>query len=592
MRFRFIDAERAGLAMPIFRLCGLLQVSVSGFYAWRNRGPSQRQLDDMVLLAHVRAAFRRSRESYGAERVHHELAENGIEVGRHRVARLMRGNGLSPKRKQKFKKTTDSQHNKAVASNLLDQNFSAEAPNEKWAADISYIWTAQGWLYLAVMLDLYSRRVIGWAVGRYRAVIITCHRRPYASVLTATGLDKGCIVECPYFSEKEAGLLVSAYGGNPKVWGRLAHIAGGFGHPQLTHAFVNGMAAREWPSEEIQHILSQGLSSDDIDAARDSARRNLVSALPDGTRNLLYRLSLTFGRFDRSLALTLAEIPPPVHQSGETIDQLIGPWIEEVGKDLFRVSPLVSGSGGMMLPPDKQRLIHDTISLQMLGRGTINASDIDAIFMHAMAGKSVYGLTMIAHISSGPIRSGAPTSPISRCAAAFSIYLVAIMDWATRHVLAWRLSNSMDTRFCLEALNEALTRHGRPEIFNTDQGSQFTSLAFTDVLKEAGVAISMDGRGRWMDNIFIERLWRSLKYEAVYLHELTDGFVAERVIGEWVGFYNTERPHSSLGGQTPAEAFSGEAPVDMMDKPDGLPTSPPAQQQQQENINLKRNLAA
>ena len=93
------------------------------------------------------------------------FAENGIEVGRHRVARLMRGNGLSPKRKQKFKKTTDSQHNKAVASNLLDQNFSAEAPNEKWAADISYIWTAQGWLYLAVMLDLYSRRVIGWAVG-------------------------------------------------------------------------------------------------------------------------------------------------------------------------------------------------------------------------------------------------------------------------------------------------------------------------------------------------------------------------------------------------------------------------------------------
>ena len=132
MRFRFIDAERAGLAMPIFRLCRLLQVSVSGFYAWRNRGPSQRQLDDMVLLAHVRAAFRRSRESYGAERVHHEPAENGIEVGRHRVARLMRGNGLSPKRKQKFKKTTDSQHNKAVASNLLDQNFSAEAPNEKW----------------------------------------------------------------------------------------------------------------------------------------------------------------------------------------------------------------------------------------------------------------------------------------------------------------------------------------------------------------------------------------------------------------------------------------------------------------------------
>jgi putative transposase len=165
MRFRFIDAERVGLAMPASRLCKLLQVSVSGYYAWRYRSPSQRQLDDMVLLAHVRAAFRCSRETYGAERVHHELAGNGVEIGRHRVARLMRENGLSPKRKQKFKKTTDSQHNKAVASNLLDQDFSSEAPNRKWAADISYIWTAQGWLYLAVILDLYSRRVIGWATG-------------------------------------------------------------------------------------------------------------------------------------------------------------------------------------------------------------------------------------------------------------------------------------------------------------------------------------------------------------------------------------------------------------------------------------------
>ena len=180
MRFRFIDAERAGLAMPIFRLCRLLQVSVSGFYAWRNRGPSQRQLDDMVLLAHVRAAFRRSRESYGAERVHHELAENGIEVGRHRVARLMRGNGLSPKRKQKFKKTTDSQHNKAVASNLLDQNFSAEAPNEKWAADISYIWTAQGWLYLAVVCRMRTDE----------------RTRAYVARRTLEGLSKREIMRC------------------------------------------------------------------------------------------------------------------------------------------------------------------------------------------------------------------------------------------------------------------------------------------------------------------------------------------------------------------------------------------------------------
>ncbi len=170
------------------------------------------------------------------------------------------------------------------------------------------------------------------------------------------------------------------------------------------------------------------------------------------------------------------------------------------------------------------------------------------------------------------------------------LYLVAIMDWATRHVLSWRLSNTMDARFCVEALEEALARYGKPEIFNTDQGSQFTSLDFTNVLKDAGVAISMDGRGRYMDNIFIERLWRSLKYEAVYLHELTDGFKAERVIRDWIGFYNTERPHSSLAGQTPAEAYGVGRPVDMMDKAGALPTSPQAQQQQKNLIN--RILAA
>jgi len=160
------------------------------------------------------------------------------------------------------------------------------------------------------------------------------------------------------------------------------------------------------------------------------------------------------------------------------------------------------------------------------------------------------------------------------------LYLVAVMDWATRHVLAWRLSNTLDARFCVEALREAMAECGRPEIFNTDQGSQFTSLDFTSALKDAGIAISMDGRGRCLDNIFIERLWRSLKYEAVYLHEMTDGFAAERVIGQWMRFYNGERPHSALDGRTPAEAYSAGRPVDMMDKADALPTSPQAQQPQ------------
>ena len=164
------------------------------------------------------------------------------------------------------------------------------------------------------------------------------------------------------------------------------------------------------------------------------------------------------------------------------------------------------------------------------------------------------------------------------------LYLAAIMDWATRHVLAWRLSNTMDARFCVEALEEALSRYGRPEIMNTDQGSQFTGSAWIATLTEAGVQVSMDGRGRYMDNIFIERLWRSLKYEAVYLHELTDGFRAERVIRDWIEFYNGDRPHSALGGRTPAEAYGAKWPVDMMDKVDALPTSPQAQQQQKDLI--------
>ena len=135
------------------------------------------------------------------------------------------------------------------------------------------------------------------------------------------------------------------------------------------------------------------------------------------------------------------------------------------------------------------------------------------------------------------------------------LYLVAVMDWATRHVLSWRLSNTMDANFCIEALSEAINIYGAPEIFNTDQGSQFTSQDFTTTLSDAGIKISMDGRGRYLDNIFIERLWRSLKYEAIYLTEMTDGFKARRVIADWIDFYNTIRPHSALDGRTPHEEY-------------------------------------
>lgn len=135
------------------------------------------------------------------------------------------------------------------------------------------------------------------------------------------------------------------------------------------------------------------------------------------------------------------------------------------------------------------------------------------------------------------------------------MYLVAIMDWATRRVLSWRLSNSMDAEFCVEALKEALLRFGKPKIFNTDQGSQFTSDDWIEALTNADIKISMDGKGRFMDNIFIERLWRSLKYESVYLHAWTGGRDAKAGIGKWIKFYNTRRPHSRHKGLTPDTAY-------------------------------------
>ena len=139
------------------------------------------------------------------------------------------------------------------------------------------------------------------------------------------------------------------------------------------------------------------------------------------------------------------------------------------------------------------------------------------------------------------------------------MYLVAVMDWATRFVLSWRLSNSMDAGFCLDALHDALSGGRTPGVFNTDQGSQFTSAAFTGAVQASGAQVSMDGRGRWIDNRLIERLWRSLKCEAVHLHALADGLEAHRVIGSWMAFYNDVRPHSSLGGVAPRMAYEGGA---------------------------------
>ena len=137
------------------------------------------------------------------------------------------------------------------------------------------------------------------------------------------------------------------------------------------------------------------------------------------------------------------------------------------------------------------------------------------------------------------------------------VYLAVVLDWFSRRVLSWRVSITMEASFCITALEEALARHGKPEIFNTDQGSQFTGAAFTGVLMKNEIAISMDGEGAWRDNVFVERLWRTVKYEEVYLHAYESVPEARASIGRYLDLYNRCRPHSSLHGMTPDQAYFG-----------------------------------
>src|SRR5664279_5666910 len=169
------------------------------------------------------------------------------------------------------------------------------------------------------------------------------------------------------------------------------------------------------------------------------------------------------------------------------------------------------------------------------------------------------------------------------------VYLVAVMDWFSRRVLAWRVSITLDADFCVEALQEAMDLYGAPEIFNTDQGVQFTSADFIDELAARGVRISMDGKGRYLDNIFIERLWRSLKYEEVFINAYNSVKEARGGIGAWLTFYNDAPPHQALGYRTPREIFEAAQAHGYVDNASALTTSPPAQhQQEKDSITLEK----
>jgi putative transposase len=171
------------------------------------------------------------------------------------------------------------------------------------------------------------------------------------------------------------------------------------------------------------------------------------------------------------------------------------------------------------------------------------------------------------------------------------LYLVAVIDWHSRLVLSWRLSNTMDKTFCIEALQDAFERYGKPEIFNSDQGVQFTCEAFITTLSDQGIRISMDGKGRCLDNVFCERLWRSLKYEEVYLKAYVTAAEAKSEIGKWFKFYNDERPHQALNYHTPRQFLAAATPVDMWTTQQrALPTCPQAQQPQQNDSHDQERL--
>lgn len=230
-----------------------------------------------------------------------------------------------------------------------------------------------------------------------REVLVTSYMAPSAEVLASAGLDNRSVVQCTYFTEGETSSLVEIYGGDPGVWGRLAHVAGAGGHPQLTHTFVRGMATRGWPRTEIRTVLESGISSDDIEELREHARQRLAMELPTEQREMLYRLSLTSGRFTRALALTVGSLAPPLPRPGEQLDSLIGPWIETVGKNLFRLSPLARTSGTSVLPPAQQVMIHETIAVEMVKRRSLTPADADAVLMHGLLGHSSWSLIAIAN---------------------------------------------------------------------------------------------------------------------------------------------------------------------------------------------------
>ena len=231
--------------------------------------------------------------------------------------------------------------------------------------------------------------VVGAARRHDMRIVITSYGRPTATLLNALSADSGSVVSSPHhFDLEETCELVSTLGGDPEVWGRVAHLAGGAGHPQLTYAFVAGMAARGWPRHEIAEIFARGLMNADLEDEHSAARANLIDSLPGPARELLYRLSITAAPFERSLAIAIGTIQPPIERASECFDELVDRWLEPAMADRYRPSPLIRGIGPKMLTTVQQGRVHDKIATEMTCRNPIDAGEIDAILLHGLAGAS------------------------------------------------------------------------------------------------------------------------------------------------------------------------------------------------------------
>ena len=239
--------------------------------------------------------------------------------------------------------------------------------------------------------------VVGTARRRDMRIVITSYGRPTATLLNALSADSGSVVSSLHFDVEETCELISTLDGDPDVWGRVAYLAGGGGHPQLTYAFVAGMTARGWPVQEIAEIFARGLTNADLEGEQSAARASLIDSLPGPARELLYRLSIPVAPFERSLAIAIGTIEPAIERAGECFDELVDRWLQPAMADRYRPSPLVRGVGPKMLPTDQQRGVHHKIATEMTQHTTIGAGDIDAILLHGLQGSSQSSLAKLTY---------------------------------------------------------------------------------------------------------------------------------------------------------------------------------------------------